>query len=105
CASQIQWWTWVASSASSVGVPTGGCSSSPGAGSGPFVRGDGLNIGQRGGWRQAGGAKNFDRYRCVTLWRQEKTPRPARMQIRGCWVTSTQQRRYGGGSRQTAPHS
>src|SRR5699024_7420800 len=72
---------------------------------GPFVRGDETKIGRRGWWRQAGGAKNFDRYRCVTLWRQEKTPRPARMQIRGCWVTSTQQRRYGGGSRQTAPHS
>src|SRR5699024_6676807 len=40
----------------------------------PFFRGDGLNIGQRGGWRQAGEAKNFDRYRSVTLRRQEKPP-------------------------------
>src|SRR5699024_9007974 len=41
---------------------------------GPFVRGDGLNIGRCGGWRQAGWAKNLDRYRPVTLRRQEKPP-------------------------------
>src|SRR5699024_2286785 len=41
---------------------------------GPLVRGDGLNIGQCGGWRQAGWAKNLDRYRPVTLRRQEKPP-------------------------------
>ena len=50
---------------------------------GPFVRGDGLNVRGRRCWRQAGEAKNLDRYRPVTLRRQEKTPRPARMQIRG----------------------
>ena len=61
---------------------------------GPFVRGDGLNIRRWRCRRQAGGAKNLDRYRCVTLRRQEKTPRPARMQIRGSWITSTQQRRH-----------
>lgn len=69
------------------------------------LRGDGLNIGRRGGWRQAGGAKNLDRYHPVTLRRQEKTPRPAQMQIRGSWITSTQRRRCDGGSRQTVPRS
>ena len=69
------------------------------------LRGDGINIGRWRCQRQAGGAKNFDRYRPVTLRRQEKTPRPARMQIRGSWITSTQQRRCGGGSRQTVPRS
>src|SRR5699024_5718398 len=45
-----------------------------GAGVGPFVRGDETKIGRRGGWRQAGGGKNFDRYGPVTLWSQEKRP-------------------------------
>ena len=38
------------------------------------LRGDGLNIGRWRGRRQAGWAKNFDRYRYVTLRRQEKPP-------------------------------
>ena len=69
------------------------------------LRGDGINVRGRRCRRQAGGAKNFDRYHPVTLRRQEKTPRPARMQIEGSWITSTQQRRCDGGSRRTVPRS
>ena len=41
---------------------------------GPFVRGDEINVRRWRGRRQAGGARNFDRYRSVTPWRQEKPP-------------------------------
>ena len=50
---------------------------------GPFVRGDERNSTPTGKAAQAVPGLFSNRYRAVTLRRQEKTPRPARMQIRG----------------------
>ena len=53
------------------------------------LRGDGINIGRWRCRRQAGGAKNFDRYRCVTLSRQEKPPDLHECRSGGSRITST----------------
>src|SRR5690606_15809982 len=50
------------------------CHSVPVPSCGPLVRGDGLSLGRGRWWRQVGWAKNFDRYRAVTLGDKKRPP-------------------------------